>query len=238
MVVQSYQMTCTFNAPIARDVHEVRFKRPKEFTFKPGQFVLMDTPLVENPADIQPRAYSIASTPADDEVLLIFRLTPGGRASRFIVEVLRPGMAVTMKGAFGFFTLNPEKDKDYLFIATSTGVAPFRSQVQSLVASNDKRTVDLVFGVRSEEDLFWYDELVKLSQLHPQLSLHMTLTQPTGDWKGHTGRVQTIVPKIVRDFTSKTLFACGSPAMTKEVKELALTHWGMAKQDLHVEGYI
>jgi ferredoxin-NADP reductase len=40
------------------------------------------------------------------------------------------------------------------------------------------------------------------------------------------------------DFSGKSLYVCGNPDMTTDVKKLALTEWGMDKKDLHVEGYI
>jgi hypothetical protein len=34
------------------------------------------------------------------------------------------------------------------------------------------------------------------------------------------------------------LYACGNPDMTKEVKALAIGPWSMAKEKVHIEGYI
>lgn len=238
MVTPSYNITCLRNKRIARDIYEIVFTKPEGFSFLPGQFLLLDTPLVENPDDIQTRAYSIASSPDEDTLLFAIKMVENGRASRWIQEVLTEGTVATMKGPFGFFTLKPEITKDFVMIATSTGVAPFRSQLMHALSSGDTRRMDLVFGVRSEEDLFWTESFESLAKLYDNFYLHLALSNPSEEWKGHKGRVQTLVPQIVTDFSQKHVYVCGNPDMTKEVKSLCLEQWGIDKKDLHVEGYI
>jgi NAD(P)H-flavin reductase len=237
MPIPTYTLTCTRSSRIARDIYEITFTKPEGWTFRAGQFVLLQIPLVDNPADIQPRAYSIASTPNAVEILMVVKMTPGGRMSRWVEEVLKPGMTVSMQGPFGAFTIRPDPSP-LLFISTSTGVAPFRSQIIAAQEAGDTRPMDLVFGVRSEEDLFWKDEFTKLSQEYESFRVHLALSQPSEEWKGHKGRVQTLVPLIAPDLASRHIYVCGSPAMTKEVKELCLGPWGMMKEQLHVEAYI
>ncbi len=238
MAVPVYTVACKENKVIARDVYEVHFEKPEGFTFKPGQFVLFDVALIDNPTDIQTRAFSLASVTREDTLLFAAKMTPGGRASRWIAEVLKPGMQATVKGPFGFFTLDPKSEKELVFIATSTGVGPFRSQIITALENGDKRRMDLVYGVRSEEDLFWEEELKSLTQKYDNFYLHLALSNGSEAWTGHRGRVQTLVPQIVKDFSNKNVYVCGSPNMTRDLKQLCLETWGIQKPDLHVEGYI
>lgn len=238
MPTPTYTVTCTRNRPIARDIWEFAFTKPAGFTFKPGQFVLFDVPLLDNPADVQTRAMSIGTAPGEDELVFVAKMMPGGRISRYIEVALLPGGTMTMKGPFGLFVLDPTTTKEYLFISTSTGVAPFRSQMIATLADGDRRRMDLIFGVRSEEDLFWREELESLAQKHENVHLHIALSAPSDAWHGHRGRVQTLVPLIVPDFSKKVIYACGSPEMTKDIKKLAMEEWRVMKEDLHVEGYI
>lgn len=238
MPVPSYQLRCTRKKLVARGVYEFAFERPAEMTFKAGQFVLFDVALIDNPADIQTRALSIGSGPRESELIFVNKQKEGGRASRWIEEVLQPGDVVRTQGPFGNFHLDYTTPNDFFFIATSTGVAPFRSQVLEALERGDTRRMDLVFGVRSEEDLFWKDELVAMTQKYENFFLHIALSGPSDAWTGHKGRVQTLAPLIAKDFGSKSVYICGSPDMTKELKELALTQWKVEKKDLHVEGYI
>ena len=238
MSLPTYRLTCTRKRLVARDVYELAFQKPEGFTFKPGQFVLFQVPLIEKPEDIQTRAFSLASLPADADCLFVMKMKEGGRASRWIAEALSTGTEVNMQGPFGNFVLDRTTTKDYLFIATSAGIAPFRSQILSVLQAGDTRQIDCVFGVRSEEDLFWQEQLTTLTTQYENFFLHLALSNPLSSWVGHRGRVQTLVPLIVKDFSQKNIYVCGSPDMTKEVKELCLTQWGIEREDLHVEGYI
>lgn len=238
MPVPTYTITCTRNDRIARDVYELAFEKPAGFTFKAGQFVLLEIPLIENPSDLQPRAFSLASAPSEHEILFAMKMKAGGRASRWIEEAAKLGTNVVMKGPFGMFTLKPEATDDHLFIATSTGAAPFRSMLIEQLAAGDKRRFDLIFGVRDEQDLFWKDELTTLTQRHENFFLHLSLSQPSDAWVGHKGRVQTLAPLIAPVMVSKRVYVCGNPDMTTDVKKLALEEWKVPKERLHVEGYI
>jgi len=238
MPVPSYIITCTENEKIARDVYDFRFVRPGEFSFQAGQFILFDVGLIENPADIQTRAFSIASAATEDELIFVAKLKEGGRASRWVAEKLKAGDTVRIQGPFGRFVVPPQSQKNILFIATSTGVAPFRAQIIEALERKDTRRMDLVFGVRGEEDMFWKEELEELATKYENFFVHFALSNPSSEWKGHRGRVQTLVPLIDPDISEREVFVCGSPDMTKELKQLCLEQWNVPKESLHVEGYI
>lgn len=238
MPIPIHVITCKSKKLIANEVYDITFTKPAGFTFKPGQFALIHVPLVDKRDDVQTRALSIASAPFEEDLLFNIKLVKGGRISRWIEEVLNVGDDMNMQGPFGNFILDRETEKDYLFIATSTGCAPFRSQILTALEQGDTRRIDLVFGVRAEEDMFWKEAFEDLAKRYENLFVHFALSQPTEEWKGHRGRVQTLVPQIVKDFSMKNVYVCGSPDMTKEVKQLCLEEWGVEKKDLHVEGYI
>lgn len=238
MPVPSYILTCTKNEQIARGVYDFRFARPGEFSFRAGQFVLFDVGLIENPSNVQTRAFSIASAATEDELVFVAKMKEGGRASRWIEETLHVGGTVRMQGPFGRFIVPVNATRNVLFIATSTGVAPFRAQIIEAMERKDTRRMDLIFGVRSEEDLFWKQELEELATRFENFFVHFALSGPSDNWTGHRGRVQTLVPLIDPDLASRDVFVCGSPEMTKEVKQLCLETWKVPKEQLHVEGYI
>ncbi len=239
MPVPTFTITCKKNVRIAPGVHEILFDKPAGFSFKAGQFVLFDVPLVANPADIQPRAYSIASIHADPDLLFVVKLTPGGRTSTWIEQALTVGTQVVMKGPFGVFTLEHKKtDKNYLFLCTGAGVAPFRAQIRAALAAGDKRKMDLVFGARERKDLFWTEEFTAMMKEFPNFTFHTSLTSGEPDWDGHRGRVQVIAPQIIGDGSAVSVFICGAPEMVKDVKKHCIEDWGIAKTDVHAEEYV
>ncbi len=238
MPIPRHDIVCTEKTLVAKDTYQLRFTRPDGWAFKAGQFVLLDVPLFENPEDIQTRAYSIASEPGEGDILFAVKLKPGGRSSTWVERTLETGMHATMQGPFGNFLLPDVSHKPYLFLATGGGVAPFRAQIRELLARDETHAIDLIFGVRTHEELFWIPEFEDLAKKHERFSFHVTLTRPHDAWTGHTGRVQTLARRIAPDLAERIIYACGNPDMTKEVKPLALEQWGVPKLDLHVEGFI
>ena len=199
---------------------------------------MIDVPAAGDETDIQPRAYSIASTPEEDEILFVIKYEEGGRASEWIKNVVTEGTEARIQGPLGVFTLDQESKSDLFFICTSTGNAPFYSMIRSALASGDQRQMYLLYGCRSEEDLYWQEELSALADQHENFHMHFALSQPSETWEGLTGRVQTLIPDLVPSFEDTKFYVCGNPEMTKEVKTMLMEEYGVEKKNVHIEGYI
>lgn len=238
MAISNFIATCTKNEPIAREIHEVRFTKPSDFTFKAGQFVLWDVPLVDDPEDIQTRAYSIASAPHEDELIFIVKILPEGRAGRWVSQVLKEGTEVRMQGPMGVFVMDPAISGDCVMVCTGTGFAPLRSQIMDALERGDTRRFDVFIGSLSEEFIFWEKEWKQFCEEHPNVAIHYALDKPSDSWTGHKGWVQTLIPKVIENFAGKNVFICGNPKMTKDVKELCTNKWSVPADRIHMEGYI
>lgn len=238
MATPAFTIVCIGKKLIARDVFELRFSKPDEFLFTPGQFVLLDVPLAGNPADVQARAYSIASTPVESDLLFVVKVVPGGRASTWVANTVAPGVEATMRGPLGAFALDRHSVKDRLFLCTSTGIAPFRSQILSALAEGDTRRMDVILGARTQQDLFWREEFERIAEQYPNVSLSVALDEADAKWSGYRGRVQGLAEQVITDLPRRSVYLCGNPAMVRAVKECCLMKWGIPKADIHAEAYV
>lgn len=238
MPTPSYTATCTQNTIIADGIHQIHFTKPEGFSFEAGHFLLIDVPLLDNAEDIQPRAYSIASAPDDDEIVLAIKIVPNGRASMWIEKQLQEGTTVRIQGPFGKFLLDAETEKDYVMMCTATGIAPFRSQLRTILPAGETRKIDLFFGLLSNTELFWEDELRAFTDEYPNFSYHICASEPADGWEGFKGYVQQHAQAVIDDFSHKQIYLCGSPLMTKAVKETCINELGIPREDIHMEGFI
>jgi ferredoxin/flavodoxin---NADP+ reductase len=88
--------------------------------FAPGQHIAVGIC-----GSIDMREYSIYSA-GPDYLEILVKVVEGGAVSRALAE-LKPGDPVTVDGPFGYFTVDPEwRSNRYRFIATGTGISPFR----------------------------------------------------------------------------------------------------------------
>lgn len=237
MPTPRHQVTCTRHELIAENIYEVAFTKPEDFTFEAGQFVLFDVPLIDKPEDVQPRAYSIGSSPNDDELVFAIKLVPNGRMSTFLVQVMKVGTELSMQGPLGNFTLDRATEKDYVFMCTATGIAPFRSYLRTYLEEETTRKIDLFFGLVNESEIFWKEDLDSYVDQYANFTYHFCGSEPErADM--YDGYVQAKAGELFSDFSNKQIYLCGSPNMTKSVKELAINEWKVPKEDVHMEGFI
>jgi NAD(P)H-flavin reductase len=165
----------------------------------------------------------------------VIKIVEGGRASTWFSQKLKAGDEVRIQCPLGNFMLDRENPKDFVFMCTATGIAPFISQLRTFLPQGETRKIDLFFGLLHERELFWKDELDELVSKYPNFSYYVESSEP---WDGYTGYVQEHAATVIDDFSNKQIYLCGSPIMTKAVKEVCMNDWNVPNEDIHMEGFI
>lgn len=181
--------------------------------FVPGQFVSLTQEIAGNSIT---RAYSIASPPNGSRFALCANLVPEGHFSPFLFG-LETGGEIQFKGPYGAFILR-RPVSDSLFVATGTGIAPFRSMIHAKLREYSDRHFTLIFGVRYEETLLYNDEWVSLAASAANFSYAPTLTRPSTGWAGLTGRVHDHVIKALGERRDVDIYICGLREMVDELR--------------------
>lgn len=213
----------------------LRFRLPagKELNFKAGQFMQMFIPTAEG----KPRrtSYSIASAPTHKEYFeLCVTLVNGGTSSGFL-HALKKGDKLQAMGPLGTFTFKDE-GRDSVFIATGSGIAPFRSMINDLLEKKTSLNLYLVFGNRYDPDIIYQKEWEALAKAHPNFKALFTLSRGTDAWKGERGYVQEKIAGFVPDLAGKNFYICGLVNMINAVQEKLLS-LGVPKERIHFERY-
>lgn len=195
---------------------ELRLLEPASITFKAGQFVSFEVPKAGQSRPLT-RPYSIASPPGQrDRILLVLNLVQGGPGSSYLFG-LREGERTSFKGPAGAFYLRDDGARDLLFVATGTGIAPLRSMILAQLERGDSRSVTLVWGLRSQRDLYWQEELTALAADHPSFSSVTMLSRPEPGWQGERGRVTAWVDARISSVSNLAVYLCGGSGMIKDV---------------------
>ena len=138
---------------------------------------------------------------------------------------LEVGETISFQGPFGDFTLRPPL-RDTVFIATGTGVAPFRSMLHWLLAEKERhqdRQFWLLFGARRQQDLYYRDEFEQLAMEHGNFHFEPTLSRAEEDWPGLRGYVQQHLGEIVGMRTDMHAYICGLEKMVQANRDLLKT---------------
>ena len=215
---------------LAKDCWLVTFEFPDDYPFLAGQYVSLKVA-----EDGTRRSYSIASAPGGKVIELLVDVGPMGAGSRYILG-LKLGDSVEVLGPLGRFTL-PPSPKKVLFVATGSGIVPFRPMIRELL---EKRgftdEIHLDWGMRYEEDLFWIDEFKKLEADHPNFKFDVVLSKPTKEWYACSGHVNDCLIKHRVSWEGWEAFLCGNQEMIEEVVA-TLSGLGVRREDVHFEKF-
>ena len=185
--------------------------------------------------DHRRRSYSIASSPADPEVIeLHVRRIPGGRFSEEELPALKPGDILPLMGPLGTFFLRDDP-RPAIFVAEGTGFAPFAAMMEDRRRRGARRPIQFYWGVRSREDLYRQDQIRSWEQ-DLGIEFSPVLSEPDPDWDGRQGRVHEAVLAEHTDLSGVQVYASGSPSMVAAVRETFPRH-GLQADALHCEPF-
>ncbi|HWE00617.1 MAG TPA: FAD-dependent oxidoreductase [Bryobacteraceae bacterium] len=181
--------------------------------FVPGQFLSLTA---EIGGEAITRAYSIASPPDGFTFALCANLVADGRFSPWLFS-LPEGGEIDFKGPYGAFILR-RPVSDSIFVATGTGIAPFRSIIHAKLREHPSSRFTLIFGVRHHYGLLYHDEWLQSARELPNFDYRPTLTRPAEDWQGLTGRVQHHVIECLGPRRDVDIYICGLREMVDDLR--------------------
>ncbi len=214
-------------------VFQLSFTTQSPLEFAGGQFISLFIPGAgPNGRDLR-RAYSIASPPELNPIELCIKLVEGGPGTQYLYS-LKPGQTFKVMAPYGDFVYKPKPGRQACFVATGTGLAPFRSILTSKAyQQNPPPRAYCLLGVRTENELLYEDVLDHL----PGLEFVKAVSQPTLAWKGYKGRVTDyLMSQENFPWLETEYYLCGHGGMINEIKAFLLQK-GVAKTSLHQEIY-
>lgn len=262
---EPFDATLVAARALSENVRELVFERAggAPLDFLPGQWVnvLLRPPDAEREGDVAEvkRAYSIASPPrGDGRFELAVTRVEGGPMSGALHK-MDVGTTIRCVGPSGLFTRAPDDRSPALFVATGTGITPLRSMLlaarearalhHQLGAPEPRALLDegapttVLFGVRTEADILYRDEFEALAAAHPSVRLEVTLSRPSGAWRGRTGYVQTHARELWMQLgddaarAAATAYVCGLDKMVKAVKDVLRNEVGVGRRQVQQERY-
>jgi CDP-4-dehydro-6-deoxyglucose reductase len=205
--------------------------------FMPGQFVSFSAQIHTKDAGAKEitRAYSLASAPASGtrRFELCLNIAPDGLFSHHLFR-MKPGDTVEMRPPLGMFVLR-QPPRDSLFIATGTGIAPFRSMVKAHLSESSPQFT-LLFGVRHESHLIYRDEFEELARQYPNFRFWPTLSRPEPSWDARTGHVQQHLEEALGGRRDIDVYLCGLKLMVDDVRS-RLKAAGFDRKQIFYEKY-
>ncbi|MCK2034800.1 ferredoxin reductase [Microbacterium sp. SSW1-49] len=168
------------------------------------------------------RSYSLASAGTATTLELAVDEVPDGEVSPYLVEDVRPGDQLEVRGPIGgYFVWTPEREGPVQLIAGGSGIVPLIAMARVHARSASAVPMRLLYSVRAPADAFYADELDALAGDAFTLDWAYTRTAPEG-FSRAAGRVDaaTIAASTIAPAERPTVFVCGPTGFVETVADL------------------
>lgn len=203
--------------PLTNETFSLKLPKAR-FAFNAGQHISLGIR-----GDYQSREYSIYSGAHDDSLEVLVKEVENGYFTPKLRK-LKPGDVVEIHGPFGKFGLEPKDAKTgkFVFIASGTGIAPFRS----IVRTYPEIEYTLIHGVR------YADEAYDKHEYAADRYILCTSRDPKGTYQGRlTGYLKNCTFAPESEF-----YLCGNSDMIFDALEI-LKEKGFERDQIHCEVY-
>jgi ferredoxin-NADP reductase len=172
------------------------------------------------------RSYSLASVGSDERIELAVDRLPTGEVSPYLVEELRAGDQLELRGPLGtFFVWRPTDTAPVHLVAGGSGIVPLMAMLRSHAASGSTVPFHLQYSVRSPRDVFFADELVQLAT-SPYLTVTYIYTrQAPPDWPTLPARItaEAVAADAFGRDEMPVAFVCGPTGFVETVADILVS---------------
>ncbi len=216
-------LECVLVIKEAPNVCTFAFRPPSGawFRYKAGQFITLDLPVPGGPIQ---RTYTISSSPSQAlSISVTVKAQADSIGSRWMIENLKPGDRLKAYGPAGIFTLPPQPDDKYLFIAAGSGITPMMSMTGYLFDRGEEPDVSFIACAHRPSELIFRRRLEHISSRVPGFKLHFVVNEddPHDAWTGYRGRLnQLMLGLMAPDYLEREVYCCGPESFMQAVREM------------------
>ena len=210
----------------------VRVRPGAPFSYRAGQLAEI------GPVDAAALApYSISSAPdetiRDGEIEFLIKVDSHGRWGEHF-DLPRRGQRLRVRGPLGVFTFpDHPAERDFLFIAGGTGIAPLRAMIRQ-AHGRVTGAYKLLYSARTPHDFAYRRELCGMAR-RGEIELTLTATRDVPPrWRGERGRISRAHLERLVTGRETLCFVCGPASMVDEVPRL-LRDLGIDGSRIYVE---
>jgi ring-1,2-phenylacetyl-CoA epoxidase subunit PaaE len=240
-----HPLTVAEARPEAADALVLRFDVPAplrdSFRFEPGHALTLRTWL--GGQELR-RSYSICAAPGEP-LRVGVRCVPGGVFSTWLKQTARPGTVIDVmppQGRFGAALQRKAEGRHVLLVAGGSGITPLLSIAKTVLATEPRSRVTLLYANRTAASTMFRDELDDLkNRWMTRLVVHLVFSREAVDSPLHAGRLDTAKLATLLRLAGPVqavdeAFICGPHALNDDA-EAALLRAGWQPTQVHVERF-
>ncbi|GAA0667582.1 phenol 2-monooxygenase domain-containing protein [Streptomyces thermocarboxydovorans] len=208
--VRDFVGTVTGIEDCARDTRRLTVDLDDDIAFHPGQYLQVFVP-----GKGVTRTYSMANPPAEPRrIELHVRRVPGGLATDgWVFKDLAVGDELRVSGPYGRFFFRQMREEPAILIAGGTGLAPIKSMIQHILASEDEQQLTLYQGARCLDMLYDVDFFRGLEQEYPDRFRYRPCLSEEQVSGFEAGLVTEVLDRDMASCRGHVAYVCGPPPM-------------------------
>lgn len=244
MSTEFHQLTISQVEKLTKDAVAISFDVPEslvdDYQYLQGQHLTLK-------ADIQGqdirRSYSLCNGVNEQKLTVAVKRIDGGIFSNYANNELKKGMTIEVMPPQGHFytELSEDNQKHYLLIAAGSGITPNLSHITSILATEPKAQVTLIYANKSTPLMMFREKLSFIkNQYLTRFQWINLFSQEENDAALFNGRISgeklmaLAEAKVIQLHWFDEVFVCGPESMITSVVE-TLTDNGIAKDNIHYE---
>jgi len=184
----------------------------------PGMFISISIPLAD---EARVRPYTIASSPEDGEPLeIVFNRVPGGAGVAWLFD-RKAGDEIEFTGPFGAFTLERAPERELVYVAEGTAIAPIRPMLRRVFEQKPGHPVRLLYAADCVEHLLFRGEIEGHAMAHTQFQFDTIIADG-----GHEALYARIIAEVERRWVATDndrmshFYVCGVGAGVLRIRDL------------------
>jgi ring-1,2-phenylacetyl-CoA epoxidase subunit PaaE len=207
------------------DTKTISFWQPvhQSVNYLAGQFI---TVIVDIDGQKYRRSYSMSSSPREGNLFITVKKVANGLVSNYLCNNIKPNDAIEVMEPMGHFTYIPEANnaKNIVMFGGGSGITPLMSILKTILNSESKTKVYLVYGSRSEADIIFKKQLdIFEKEFKNQLKVIHVLTKPSYTWTGYKTRINQasavifLKQDIGINIMEAEYYLCGPEGMMEQI---------------------
>ena len=220
-------------ADVVKETHDVTslYFEGKHRDYKPGQFMIVQ--LIRNGKVSEPHPFTISSSPTKGGLSISVKSVGDFTSTIGDTKVSDSAYIDAPYGRFSFLNYDAQ---ELVLIAGGIGITPLMSMIRYIYDRKLEKSVTLIWGNKTEEDIAFRDELEKMEAEMPSLKIVHIMSKQE-DWPGEKGYVDAEkLKKYISDLQKSQFLICGPPVMMMAVVK-ALRSLGVPKKKIHYERF-
>jgi CDP-4-dehydro-6-deoxyglucose reductase, E3 len=237
--IKTQTLACKIDSiyKLAPDVLQIFLRLPpnNQFEYLSGQYIDV---IAKNGIR---RSYSIANAFQHlGKIELHIRQVNEGKMSHYWFNEAQVNDLLRFEGPQGTFcyrsnTLRNSTEKNIIFLATGTGIAPIKSILEALDNAAEHvntKNIYIYWGGRTQQDIYWQPVFAKLN-----IHFRPTLSRAHSHWAGRSGYIQDAVIADKITLKESVVYACGSNTMIHSAQKRLLLH-GLDKHNFYSDAFV